>query len=282
MSDPPRRGRTGSESSSNGSALWLGVLALALVACNISGTPTAAMSHSRAGGSVADLRMDIIEFQDPEFLGGVFHYGFAAVNDGPDLAEGVEVVDDIPEGLAFARVDVSTSFGEPLEVQIETPEAGQRGLIRISIGAIQPNDWVNTIVYLVATAPPGTVIENTAVVTGFGSDPNFENNDIIVPYRIPYPPVVQFMRAYTTDAGAFRIRLSGYNLLPSSTSAPPFVYIGEEQEVWTEWKATLPLKLILKGGRNGKELKRRFPKGVPIPIRLVNFDGGETTVLFTR
>jgi hypothetical protein len=70
--------------------------------------------------------------------------------------------------------------------------------------------------------------------------------------------------------------------LPSSTGAPPFVYIGEEQEVWTEWKATLPLKLILKGGRNGKELKRRFPKGVPIPIRLVNFDGGETTVLFTR
>lgn len=265
----------------NGVAL-LGSGSAAVAPALLANGANTSASTDTVRGQVADLRMDILEFRDPEFFGGVFHYGFAAVNDGPDAADGVEVVDDIPDGLAFARVEVSSSFGDPLDVPIEAPEVGQRGRLRISIGSILPGDWVNTTVYLLATAPPNTVVENTAVVSGIGVDPDLENNDIIVPYRIPVPPAVQFMRAYRTDSGSFRIRLSGSNFRPSGIGSPPFVYIGEEQTVWTSFKVAVPLKVVLKGGPRGRDLKRQFPRGVPVPIRLVNFDGGETTVIFTR
>ena len=56
------------------------------------------------------------------------------------------------------------------------------------------------------------------------------------------------------------------------------VYVGSDAAAWAAVKQKGDTSLVL----SGDGLKRRFPKRVPVSLRVVNPDGGEATALFTR
>ncbi|NMB98807.1 MAG: hypothetical protein GYA35_00830, partial [Thermoanaerobaculaceae bacterium] len=57
------------------------------------------------------------------------------------------------------------------------------------------------------------------------------------------------------------------------------VYIGRDENPWTNVKFKSSSQIVLKGG---SALKAKFPKGVPVEIKIVNGDGGEATFTYTR
>ncbi len=72
----------------------------------------------------------------------------------------------------------------------------------------------------------------------------------------------------------FRLRIDG-----SGFQAGIKVFIGDEAVSWSDLVFKNGEKLILKGGKN---LKRLFPKGTIVRLRLLNPDGGETTFNWKR
>ncbi|MEW5765450.1 MAG: C25 family cysteine peptidase [Acidobacteriota bacterium] len=83
------------------------------------------------------------------------------------------------------------------------------------------------------------------------------------------PPTVTSVKK---AASPFRIILTGGNFHPDVT-----VYVNGDPWPTVTWKSAS--KIVLKGGA---ALKAVFPSGVPVSLRLVNGDGGETTVVYTR
>lgn len=78
----------------------------------------------------------------------------------------------------------------------------------------------------------------------------------------------------TTALGPFRLILRGGNFHPDAR-----VYVGESAAPWPWATVKSAAKIVLKGGAS---LKAALPKGVPVFLRVVNGDGGEKTVVFTR
>ena len=56
------------------------------------------------------------------------------------------------------------------------------------------------------------------------------------------------------------------------------VYVASDMQPWAGLKFKSDTTLVLKGSG----LKQKFPKGVAVPIRVVNPDTGEDTISFTR
>jgi hypothetical protein len=83
------------------------------------------------------------------------------------------------------------------------------------------------------------------------------------------PPQVTSVR---TASGPFRLILQGGNF-----HADARVFLNGA--LWTNTAVKSASKIVLKGGSS---LKAALPQGVPVSIRVVNGDGGETTVVFTR
>ena len=238
----------------------------------------AAANAPHALPATADLRVDIAEFADPPLSRGVFHYGFGVYNDGPDTAVDVVFSDSVAEGLTFHALRLEDSGGNDLEASVEMPSAGTRGIIRVSVAQLAAGDNFRVIVFLNVDAPPLTVTSNVGTASSATFDPVADNNTRDVRYQVPYPPEVFLIKARQADGKPYRIQISGGFLKPYGQGIP-FVYIGEEEEVWTRYKLKSEQRLYLTGGA---ELKRRFPKGTPVPIRIVNFDGGEVTAWFVR
>ena len=85
---------------------------------------------------------------------------------------------------------------------------------------------------------------------------------------VAVPPRVS---AVQKAASPFRIIITGTNL-----HADVAVYVGGQR--WATVKIVPETKVVLKGSG----LKALFPAGVFVPVRLVNGDGGETTVSYNR
>ena len=83
------------------------------------------------------------------------------------------------------------------------------------------------------------------------------------------PPQVTSVRA---ASGPFRLILRGGNFHEDAR-----VFLNGA--LWTNTAVKSASKIVLKGGSS---LKAALPQGVPVSIRVVNGDGGETTVVFTR
>lgn len=83
------------------------------------------------------------------------------------------------------------------------------------------------------------------------------------------PPQVTSVR---TASGPFRLILQGGNFHSDAR-----VYVGGV--LWSNTTVKSASKIVLKGGAT---LKAALPAGVPVALRVVNGDGGETTVVFTR
>lgn len=72
----------------------------------------------------------------------------------------------------------------------------------------------------------------------------------------------------------FRLKVTGSNFHSDLK-----VYIGGDENPWTNVKFKSSSQIVLKGG---SALKAKFPKGVPVEIKIVNGDGGEATFTYKR
>lgn len=110
----------------------------------------------------ADLALTKTDSIDPATAGGTFSYTLGVSNNGPSVATGIVVRDTLPAGLTFVP-DGSTSG---------CMAAGQVVTCTLSDTSVNPGAAVTVGVAVLAdaTLPPGTVVSNTASVTGAGAD----------------------------------------------------------------------------------------------------------------
>jgi hypothetical protein len=85
------------------------------------------------------------------------------------------------------------------------------------------------------------------------------------------PPTVT---SVSTTSPTFKIKLDGTNFQTGVV-----VYIGADTTPWPSIKRKSDVKLVLK---KGASLEARFPAGVPVPIRIVNPDGGVAALTYTH
>lgn len=85
------------------------------------------------------------------------------------------------------------------------------------------------------------------------------------------PPVISFVQKL---GNPFRLKVNGGNSHPDLK-----VYIGGDPNPWGIVAYKNSNLVVLKGGNN---FKARFPKGVPVEIKVVNGDGGTATFSYTR
>ncbi|HQO21066.1 MAG TPA: hypothetical protein PK747_00145 [Acidobacteriota bacterium] len=110
--------------------------------------------------------------------------------------------------------------------------------------------------------------ENIAVLEGIGAVSTGWVHTIALQVA---PPEILSAKALDEP---FRVKVSGQNFHQDAK-----VYIGEDTSPLEKVKFKNIAHLILKGGNS---LKERFPKGVPVEIKVVNGDGGSATFTYTR
>jgi hypothetical protein len=88
------------------------------------------------------------------------------------------------------------------------------------------------------------------------------------------PPVVRGIEGIATIARPLRIRITGENFQSGVQ-----VFVGHDREPWPSTTRKSDTRIVLRGT---EALAERFPIGRPVLVRVVNPDGGETFVSFTR
>ena len=88
--------------------------------------------------------------------------------------------------------------------------------------------------------------------------------------QVPPPVIMAILKV----ANPFRLKITGSNFQPGIQ-----VFIGASTTPWPNVAYKSYAVLVLK---SGSTLKAYFPKGLPVPIKLVNPDGGTATQNFTR
>jgi uncharacterized repeat protein (TIGR01451 family) len=114
---------------------------------------------------VADLALTKTDSADPVCPGGAFSYEVTAVNGGPSDATSVTVVDTLPAGVTF----VSSTPGPPT-----CTLAG--ATLTCALGTLAPGSGAAVTIDVIVTAPLGTILANTAAVSGIATDPDPGNN----------------------------------------------------------------------------------------------------------
>jgi hypothetical protein len=117
-------------------------------------------------------------------------------------------------------------------------------------------------------------LSSTASVSAADSDPVGENDAATDVATVVVDPVVTRVKARSEPGAPFRVVLSGTGFQPGVA-----VFIGADAVAWPNVTLRSAAKIVLK---QGKTLKMRFPKGVAVAIRVLNPDGGETTVQVVR
>jgi hypothetical protein len=120
---------------------------------------------------------------------------------------------------------------------------------------------------------PGTVISVTATVSATG-DASGGNNTRVASVVVPEPPYVLEVRSRNSP---FRVEIVGEYLPVQPVGV---VYVGSDNGFdGFEPTVTQELgKIVL----TDPSLKKRFPRGIEVPIYLVNAAGGITRVTYTR
>ncbi|HPA27371.1 MAG TPA: Ig domain-containing protein [Acidobacteriota bacterium] len=85
------------------------------------------------------------------------------------------------------------------------------------------------------------------------------------------PPVIT---SFQKLGSPFRLRMIGTNFHSDAT-----IYIGANNDPWTNFKYKSQEQIVLKGGAS---LKAKFPKGIPVDIKIINGDGGTATLSYMR
>lgn len=219
----------------------------------------------------ADLRIFIGVAVDGIVPG--LSYPLTVANKGPDTAQNVSVRFPVPNGAAFNKIYV---FPLKDQVRCNTPPFSGTGDIVCSLGDLSPNEGFDVFFSFDIIALPGTKILAEARVESETPDPNPVDN--IFTSEATAPPLASLVSARAlTDP--FRIEIVGQGLL-----IPQFVGtgigIGCDCKGWETVRMQSSTVFIIEGG---KELKKLFPKGIPIRVCYYDaFRGGNLTVEVTR
>lgn len=192
-------------------------------------------------------------------------YTVVVTNAGPIAAQDVVLFDGTPSGTTF--VSATTSNGS-----CETPPPGGTGAITCSLGTLAAGATATVTIRVTIDAPPGLTIVNTAFVTSSTPDPNLDNNTDTVETLVIEAPIITAIVRRNTET--FSLQIRGDNFQPGVQ-----VFIGNDTTPWPNVKYKGETRLNLKGGN---ALRARFPKNVPVQIRVVNPDGGTAVATYTR
>lgn len=129
------------------------------------GNNTATEQTTIGGGAVpiADLSLTKTDAPDPVSVGAVLTYTLVVTNDGPSVATGVELVDELPAEVTFDSVVTTQGTCSP------TVSGVVCALGTLGVGATA------TVEIRVIPETPGTLL-NTAVVSANESDPEVVEN----------------------------------------------------------------------------------------------------------
>lgn len=117
---------------------------------------------SGGGGGMADISLLKTDSADPIAPGATLTYSLAVLNNGPDDALNVVLVDTLPAGLSGA---VTTGCAE-----------SPGGVGGCSLGTVEAGSSKSVTLTVTVDAVAGTTLNNTATVSSDTEDPNFANN----------------------------------------------------------------------------------------------------------
>lgn len=123
----------------------------------------------------------------------------------------------------------------------------------------------------------GVDLDYAATIAGTAADPRNDDNADRLTVETGDYGTIPFIRSAEGAGGSggkpWRLKLNGHNFVEGSV-----VYIGDDTSPWPKKKLRAYYLLILKG----RELRERFPVGVPVRIRVVNPGGASSAIEFTR
>lgn len=226
---------------------------------------TSEFSACTSAATSADLSVDIVGAPNPVTPGANIVYTITIGNSGPLPAADVQFLGSVPSGTVFTSA--ATTQGT-----LTTPTPGGVGAISANIGTIADDATATITMIVEVVGPPSLTITNTAFVSSSTPDPSTVNNTDTASNAVIDPPVITSISK--VPSSPFRIRILGANFKAGVT-----VFIASDASPWPSVKMKDSSSLTLK---KGGTLKARFPKGVPVAIRVVNTDGGEATMTYTR
>jgi uncharacterized repeat protein (TIGR01451 family) len=101
--------------------------------------------------------------------GTTITYVIEVMNNGPDAASGVNIVDAIPAGATFNSVSVSAG-------SCTVPAAGGTGTVTCSVPTLASGSVVTETLVINVTAGMGSAIIDTATVSSATFDPSSGDN----------------------------------------------------------------------------------------------------------
>jgi uncharacterized repeat protein (TIGR01451 family) len=222
---------------------------------------------TRIVNSTVDVAISKTATPDPVPSGAQITYTITVSNTGPETAGNIVVTDTTPAGTTF--VSASASQGTST-----TPAAGATGDVTFAIGALASGGTATATVVLTVTAAQGAAVTNTATVTTTALDTNAANNTASVTTNVTTSVVPPTITSAEKVTNPFRVKISGGNFQPGVQ-----VFIGSDTTPWPNVTYKSSVRITLKGGA---DLKAKFPKGVPVQIRVVNPDSGQAITTLTR
>jgi uncharacterized repeat protein (TIGR01451 family) len=223
----------------------------------------------KVGNAFSDLSVTISASPEPVRSGSNLTYTVTATNAGPDAAGNIVVTIQVPAGTTFVAA-------ESTQGTCELPPVGSGGEVSCLVGTLASGATATLTVTVRVTAAQGQTVGATATVTSTATDVVLENDtdsvvsSVIAPVD---PPIVTSVSSLVVVGKPYRVKITGSNFQPGVQ-----VYVGADTTPWPKFKVKGTTMITLKGSN----LKQVFPKNVPVPIRIVNPDGGEVTVSFTR
>lgn len=217
---------------------------------------------------IADVSLDVSGPSDPVVAGSMALYALTVANEGPSVATDVIVATAVPAGTTLHSI--ASTRGT-----LSAPPTGSTGPVQCSVSSLNVGETVTVTLTLLVAAEPGTTIVLAGMATSAVQDNSSANNSdsasAIVIGDVTPPEVARIVPA---TGAPFRLKILG-----SRFQSGILVYISDDVAPWSTVAFKGDGKLLIKeGGR----LKRMFPRGVAVPIRLVNPDGGVATASFTR
>ncbi len=249
----------------------------ATFAVNIAATPsvtaiaidaagnTSEYSACSSAATTADVSVTITGVPNPVAPGSNIVYTVTVNNSGPLPAADVMLNGSTPSGTVFTSA--ATTQG-----MLSTPPAGGVGVISCAIGTVAVNTPVTISIVVQVTGPPSLAIVNTVFVSTTTPESTTANNSATTSNLVIDPPVITSISKVSGEP--FRIRILG-----AKFQVGVVVFIGADATPWPSVKMKDSATLTLK---KGSTLKSRFPKGVPVTLRVVNPDGGQASMSYTR
>jgi uncharacterized repeat protein (TIGR01451 family) len=137
-----------------------------------------ASAETEITGLMTDLELQV-GTGDPVFIGETLEYNFTVINNGPDTATGIQIVDTIPDGLTLNSY-IGTGW-----------TCSQLGLVLTCDYASSVPSGGNTMLKVVLDAHIALGIKvSHVVVSGAEFDPNLANNEVNPTYYAYGLPVI--------------------------------------------------------------------------------------------